>query len=78
MTDNIGLDKLEEMSDGALRKAIQSLENAKGSTEYAILMIPDDTADDISSSNGPAKDAVHRIQQQLSTLYAELERRTND
>lgn len=79
MSDFYPNEPLEGMSDGALRKAIQSLENAKGSVEYAIRMIPDDpNYDDITSTDGPAKDAKHRIEQQLGNLYHELERREDE
>lgn len=78
MTEKYGPERLEKMSDGALRKAIQSLENAKGSVEYAIRMMPEPAnggVDDISNCTGPAIDASSRIDQQLYRLKDEFNRR---
>lgn len=75
MDVNHGGNLLSEMSDGALRKAIQSLENAKRSVEYAILMLPDDEWDDLDAVDGSAKDASERISEQLRALDQEWDRR---
>lgn len=65
---------LQDMSDGAIVKALQALENAEGSVEYAIRMMtgPDDGVD---WPKGSAIDAVNRIEQTRSRVEYELRQR---